>query len=309
MPRFGVHNSIAGGLPNALAIGVRLKCDCMQMFVRNQRQWRSPSLTDEQVANWLAARTATRIAPVVAHANYLLNLASPAPAVWRRSYAAFLDEFDRCDRLGVEFIVIHPGSHLGAGLPGGIARLADAMNRLLADRPDARTVVLLETTAGQGNGVGRRFEELAEVFGRVGPAADAPATGWKPVPPAARLGVCLDTCHVFAAGYDVRTPEAVARTLDEFDTVIGLSRLRVVHVNDSKRELASRVDRHAHVGLGHIGDAGFWSLLHDGRIIARPDLPMILETPKEFDPATGREWDKLNLARLRRLARRDRCPK
>jgi len=329
MPRFGVHNSIAGGLTNALDIGVRLGCDCVQMFVKNQRQWRARPLTAEQIAAWKARRAETAgIAPIVAHGSYLVNLAAANPLVRDRSYAAFLDEFDRCDLLGIDYLVIHPGSHGGAGDGPGIARLVESLNRLTTDRPVGKTIVLLETTAGQGTGLGHRFEQLAEVLGCVAqppsaadvaqppsavifppPAGTHPRAGVQNSSQPRRFGVCLDTCHVFAAGYDIRTPQGVGRTVDEFDSIVGLARLMAIHVNDSKRELGSRVDRHEHIGRGCIGDAGFWSLTHAPRLA---DMPMILETPKATDPKTGLatlEWDAINLAHLRALARRKTMPR
>jgi deoxyribonuclease-4 len=314
MPRLGVHTSIAGGLTNGLADAVRLGCQCMQMFVRNQRQWRTGPLSPEQLAEWTVARAApaaASIAPIVVHDSYLINLACPDPIIARRSYESFCDELDRCEQLGVDYLVTHPGSHLRASPAEGIARLAEALNRLAADRPAAKTVVLLETTAGQGTNLGWRFEQLAEVLGKVD-------TFILPPPPGAskgrgegiskthlRVGVCLDSCHVFAAGYDLRTPDTLTRTLDEFDAIIGLDRLKAIHINDSRRELGSRVDRHEHIGQGCIGDGGFWSLLHEPRLA---EMPMILETPKGTDEETGKDFDALNLARLRRLAKLKRCP-
>ncbi|MDD4892194.1 MAG: deoxyribonuclease IV [Phycisphaerae bacterium] len=284
MPRFGVHNSIAGGLTTALAIGVKLRCQTMQMFVRNQRQWRADPLTDAEVAAWKAARAETDIAPVLVHDNYLINLACPEEATRTRSIEAFGDELDRCDTLGIEYLVMHPGSHLGAGEGPGLDLLIASLDRVLAARQAGRVGLLLETTAGQGTNLGWRFEQLAEIIKRVGQPA--------------RFGVCLDTCHVFAAGYDIRTPEAVATMADEFDRVIGLARLRAIHINDSKRELGSRVDRHEHIGKGLIGERGLWSIIHEPRLA---DLPMILETPKG-DNDVQLICDRRNLTKLRKLA-------
>lgn len=290
MPLLGVHNSIAGGLTRALDIGVALRCECMQMFVRNQRQWRAPPLTDADVAAWRTARARTDIAPVAVHDSYLINLACPDRTIRDRSIDAFADELGRCNRLGVEYLVMHPGAHLGAGEQAGLNMLVESLDCVLADQPGGPTVVLLELTAGQGTGLGWRFEQLAYVLEH---AAEP-----------GRLGVCVDTCHAFAAGYDLRAPESVAATLDELDRVVGLSHLRAMHVNDSKRELGSRVDRHEHIGRGHIGDRGFWSLLHEPRLAA---IPMILETPKG-EQGDRLEHDRRNLARLRRLVKMNRMP-
>jgi deoxyribonuclease-4 len=309
MPRLGVHTSIAGGLTHALADAVRLGCECMQMFARNQRQWRTGPLSADQLAEWARARAAPEaagIAPIVVHDSYLINLACPDPIIARRSYESFCDELDRCEQLGVDYLVTHPGSHLLAQPAEGIARLAEALNRLADDRPAAKTCVLLETTAGQGTNLGWRFEQLAEVLSLLPPplgASKGKGKGISKTRP--RVGVCLDSCHVFAAGYDLRTPDKLARTLDRFDAIIGLDRLKAIHINDSRRELGSRVDRHEHIGCGFIGEAGFWSLLHEPRLAA---LPMILETPKGTDEKTGKDFDELNLARLRRLAKLKRCP-
>jgi deoxyribonuclease-4 len=305
MPRLGVHTSIAGGLTNALADAVRLGCECMQMFVRNQRQWRAGVLSAVQLEEWNRARAApdaAGITPIVVHDSYLINMASPDAATAQRSYESFRDELDRCDQLGLDYLVTHPGSHLDGSPADGLGRLAEALNRLAEDRPGAKAVVLLETTAGQGSNLGWRFEQLADVLNLLPPPlGEGNGEG---IPKAGlRVGVCLDSCHVFAAGYDLRTPQALARTLDEFDAIIGLDRLRAIHINDSRRELGSRVDRHEHIGQGFIGDAGFWSLLHEPRLAA---MPMILETPKGTDEKTGEKFDTLNLARLRRLASR-RC--
>lgn len=283
--RFGAHVSIAGGLFNAFAEAKRLGCDCMQVFVKNQRQWTAPPLTEEAVRLWREAAQSTAVQPVVAHDTYLINLASPEDDLWKRSLAAFLDELTRCERLEIPYLVTHPGSHTGYGVSGGLRRVARALNEAHRRTRGFRVRVLLETTAGQGTSLGCRFEHLAAILARV----SAPE----------RVGVCFDTCHVFAAGYDLASAEGYAATMDALDRAVGLSLVRCFHVNDSQRERGSHVDRHAHIGRGAIGLDAFRRLLGDRRFA---DVPMLLETPKDRD-ARGREWDRVNLAILRRIQR------
>jgi deoxyribonuclease-4 len=281
--------SIAGGLHRAVQRAVESGCDCLQIFVKNQRQWRAGPLDAEAVRQWRQALSLGGVGPVVAHSAYLINPASPDGTIRLKSAAALLDELQRCGRLGVAGLVLHPGSHMGAGEASGLARVVEALNQAL-DQDDAHeTPILLETTAGQGTALGYRFEHLAELIDR----CDRPE----------RLGVCLDTCHVFAAGYDVGTSDGCKRTLEEFDRVVGLKRLACIHCNDSKRELGSRVDRHEHIGQGRIGRDGFKCLINDQRLA---HLPFILETPKGRD-ARGRDLDRINLATLRRMVYRPRA--
>ena len=229
--------------------------------------------------------------PALAHDSYLINLASPAAGSKKRSRVAFAEEYARCGRLGIPFLVMHPGAHLGTGEAAGVDRIAGAITRTLEHQPDNPTVVLLENTAGQGTSIGYRFEHLRDLLG----AADA----------GGRLGVCLDTCHTLAAGYDLTTAAGWEATFAEFDRVVGLGAIRAFHVNDSKRPLGSRVDRHEHIGRGHLGLTAFRLLMSDPRFVG---LPMTLETPKATPEA-----DAINLAILRALAgkqrvtRRARC--
>ena len=276
----GSHLSIAGGLHRALEAAGACGFDAVALFLRNQVQWRCRPLDAEAVAQFKRIRKAVGIVVVVAHGSYLVNLAGLAP-IRRKSIRAMIEDLDRCGRLGVEYLVIHPGSRRGAG--EGIDLIARALNEIFAACDHRRPKILLETTAGAGNTLGRSFEQLAAILARV----DRPR----------RVGVCLDTCHIFAAGYDIRTPVACKRMLDEFDRVIGLDRLKAIHLNDSRRELASRVDRHAHIGLGEIGLEGFAALVADPRL-AR--VPMILETPKGLDDQ-GRPWDAVNAEVIRAM--------
>lgn len=274
--------SIAGGLEKAFSRGEALGCTTMQIFTKNANQWRGKALDDETIARFRQAWEKSPIGPVFAHDSYLINLAAPQPELWRQSLAAFADELHRCARLGIPFLVMHPGAHTGSGAAAGIARVAEALRSLFAEAPPGVTV-LLENTAGQGSSLGASFEELAAILEQV---------------PNGRLGLCLDTCHAFAAGYDLSTAEGVAAVLEEFDRRIGLDRLRAFHLNDSKKGLGGRVDRHQHIGQGAIGPAGFAALMNDRRF---RDVPKILETPKGDDDA----FDRMNLAALRQMAQEE----
>lgn len=284
-PLLGAHLSVAGGLHHALSEAATLRCRTVQVFVKNQRQWRAPELTDEAVTQWRDSRAAERIdGPTVAHASYLVNLASADRALFDKSRDALADELVRCDRLGIEYLVVHPGAAGEQKPEAACKRVAAALNRIHKDHPKLSTMTLLETTAGQGTTLGRTFAELGTILDQID-AAD-------------RVGVCVDTCHVFAAGYDIRDGDAYAAMLDEAEAAVGRGRIRCWHFNDSLGGLGSRRDRHAHIGHGEIGLAGFRHVLADKRFAG---TPMILETPKGEDDR-GRAWDRVNLARLRRIA-------
>ena len=281
MPLFGAHMSISGGLQLAFDRLAAIDGEALQIFTANQRQWQ-PRLPDEQeVRLFRETRLAAGAIPVASHDSYLINLASPKPETEKKSIAALAEELRRCAALGVEYVVMHPGSHLGEGVEAGISRFTANLDRAQEEAGVGEEVtVLLETTAGQGTSLGADFSELAKIIG--GSAFSA------------RLGVCLDTCHVFAAGYDLRTPAAYQKTMAEFERLIGLERLKFFHLNDSKKELGSRVDRHAHIGQGHIGVTGFRLLVNDPCFA---EHPMVLETPKSEDM----HEDKENLQLLRSL--------
>lgn len=280
--RLGSHMSIAGGMDRAPLRGQQVGCDTIQIFTKSNRQWRAKDLSDREVEAFKANLKSTGIGPVVAHDCYLVNLAAPRASLWKKSVAAFRKEMDRAERLGIPYLVTHPGSHAGAGEAEGIRRVAEALNVLHAVLPrHAGAQILLETTAGQGSSLGYRFEQLAAILDQV-ERAD-------------RVGICLDTCHVFAAGYDIRTTDGYRKTLRELDACLGLHRLQVIHLNDSLQGLGSRVDRHAHIGEGGLGLEPFRWLLNDS---AFRGIPMILETPKDDDFVKA---DRRNLARLRRL--------
>jgi deoxyribonuclease IV len=279
-PPLGAHVSVAGGLPLAIGRGEALGCDAIQIFVKNANQWQAKPLAAEVAAAFREARAASAVGPVVAHASYLINLATGDRALSRRSRAALADELERCQAAGVDGLVLHPGAHVGAGEQRGIARFAAALDRVLAAVPDGGTRVLLENTAGQGSSLGHRLEELAAIRGRVA----APQ----------RVAFCLDTCHAFAAGYPLHEKAGYEEFVGEIDAVLGLERLACVHLNDSLKPFASRRDRHAHIGEGEIGTGLFARMLHDRRLAK---VPMVIET----EPGEGDEGHRRDLALLRSL--------
>ena len=282
--RLGAHESIAGGLVNAFDRGHTATCETIQIFTKSNRQWKAKPLSEEDVAAWrerqAAEEEAGGIFPVVAHASYLINIASPKEDIWQKSFDALKIEVERCEALGVPFLALHPGSHMKAGEETGLATVARALSQLHAETPGFGTMVCLEGMAGQGTNLGGTFEHLAWLLEHTDEGK--------------RLGICLDSCHLYGAGYDVRTPEGYAETMETFDETIGLERLKAFHLNDSVHELGSRRDRHAHIGEGTIGLEGFRNLVNDPRLA---DLPGLLETDKSADLHEDIE----NLARLRSL--------
>lgn len=285
-PALGAHESVAGGLHLAWQRIAKVGGEALQIFTRNQRQWSASPLTSEEIALFKEAWAKRRDLPVISHASYLINLASTDKALWERSLEALAAEVQRCRLLGIDTVVLHPGSHGGQGIDRGLARVIAGLDRVLGDS-DGRVRILLETTAGQGTGLGSRFEELAVVLER--------ATSGE------LLGVCVDTCHIFASGYELRSPEGYAATIKAIATTFGLDNIRLFHLNDSKTNLASRIDRHEHIGKGQIGLDGFRHLLCDCRFHGRP---MILETPK----GETLEEDRANLHILRTLLPGDLAP-
>jgi deoxyribonuclease-4 len=284
--------SIAGGLHQALLHGQSIGCETIQIFTRNSNRWQSARRTPEELERFRQTQAETGIHPVVAHAIYLINLASPDQEIRRKSDAAFREELARCHEAGIPYLVLHPGSHRETGIVQGIAHIAASINRAYADHPayvpPARgsVVTLLENTAGQGATIGRTFEELAEIAAQI----EDPAC----------IGYCFDTAHGLASGYDLRTPEGYAETFARFDRVLGLDRLRCIHLNDSQYDLGAGRDRHAHIGQGHVGLEAFRMLLNDPRFA---DLPMLLETPRRVTDSHGEDMreDVENLAILRSL--------
>ncbi|HMM43947.1 MAG TPA: deoxyribonuclease IV [Thermomicrobiales bacterium] len=272
MLRLGAHMSIAGGFDKAVERAKAVDSDALQIFTKNQNQWRARPIADDEVVRFKAALDEHQIGPVVAHDSYLINLASPKDDLWEKSIAAFREELERCELLGVPFLVTHPGSHTGSGTEAGIARVIDALDRIHSDMPGLTVVTLLETTAGQGSNLGSTFEELKAMLDGVKQPE--------------RVAVCLDTCHIFVAGYDIGSPEAYAETMDAFDRLLGIDKIEALHFNDAKQPLGSKKDRHHLIGHGHIGIAGFWNFMNDERLRGKPAL---LETEKGDDLAEDRE--------------------
>jgi deoxyribonuclease-4 len=278
----GAHMSIAGGVDLAPLRGRQVGCRTIQLFTKSSNQWRARSLPSEEIDRFRANLLAAAIDPAVAHGAYLINLASTDSALHQKSVAACLEEIERAEALGIPYLVIHPGAHMGAGEEMGLRQVADSIRELLKRTKGYRAQVVLETTAGQGTTLGHRFEQITQLLDQIG------------LPE--RTGVCLDTCHLFAAGYDIRTPDGYDGMLRLFDQVVGFSSLKVIHLNDSKKGLGCRVDRHEHIGQGAIGLEAFRCLVTDPRLLG---IPMIIETPKDDDfiKADGR-----NLKILRDLA-------
>ncbi len=277
--------SIAGGLPLAVDRAVVHGCEALQIFSKSSNQWRARALPPDEVCSFRSKVERAGIEPVVAHASYLINLGTAEPVLRERSIAAFGEELDRAESLGLAGVVIHPGCYTTGTEADGLRLVASAVQGLLRARRRARARVILEHTAGQGTSLGWRFEQLAAIFEHL--------EGHP------RVSVCLDTCHLFAAGYDIATAAGYRATFDAFDRLVGLGRLRVFHVNDSKKPLASRRDRHDHIGNGLIGLEAFRRLVNDRRFA---QLPMLLETPKtEGRRATSVEEDPLDVENLRVL--------
>lgn len=265
-PLLGAHMSIAGGVHQALYRAQQAGCEAVQVFTKPSRQWQAKPLTAEDIAAFCAAQQSTGIATVVAHDSYLLNLAAADLTLWEKSLHAFIDEMERCEALDIATLVAHPGAHVGAGEEAGLANIARAIDAVHTACAGFRTRITLEITAGQGTCLGHRFAHMGEILARVRDSD--------------RLQFCFDTQHAFAAGYDLRTAEGYACTFAEFDELIGLRRLAVFHLNDAKKGLGSRVDRHEHIGAGCLGVEPFRRLMQDRRFWG---LPMCLETPKSQD--------------------------
>ena len=286
MPRFGAHLSIAGGLPRAVDRAVATGCDALQIFTKSAGQWRARLLPDDEVASFRRKADAAALTPRVAHASYLINLGTPEPMLRARSIAGLVEELDRAERLGLDGLVLHPGATVGGPEDEGLRLVAAAAREALRARPRQRVRLLFEHTAGQGSSLGWKFEHLRAILEHLDGTP--------------RAGVCLDTCHLLAAGYDWRTPSGYRRTFEEFERLVGFSRLKVVHVNDSKRPCGSRVDRHEHIGRGEIGTMAFRRLVNDPRFAA---MGMVLETPKQADGNEADPLDRENLRILRGLIR------
>ncbi|MGD9689544.1 MAG: deoxyribonuclease IV [Phycisphaerales bacterium] len=290
---FGSHLSIAGGMHNALLEAESLKLDCVQVFTKNQQQWKAPPLQADAVAQWKSelSRLGWAGQPrVTSHASYLINMGSPDDALREQSIALMREEIERCETLDIPLLVFHPGAHTTAPREQGIARIADACARLLRETPGYRTVLCLENVAGAGSHIGRTFEELADLRARIAGRGAA----------AERVGFCIDTCHAHAAGYDLSTPELARAALDQLDDALGITSVRCMHLNDSKGAAGSRLDRHEHIGKGTIGKrkgGGFPAFLQHPHLRG---VPKVLETPKG-ENARGVAHDTLNVRRLRAM--------
>ncbi len=272
MLKLGAHMSIAGGLDKSVHRAKSVDSDALQIFTKNQKQWKAKPIADDDAALFRQTCLDCSIAPVVAHDSYLINLASPNDEMWGKSIDAFRIELERCEQLGIPFLVTHPGAHTGSGTEEGITRVIAALNRVHDELPGYTVRTLLETTAGQGTTLGATFEELAAML--TGVAAPE------------RLGICYDTCHTFVAGYDIRTPETYAETIEKFDELIGTDQVEAFHFNDALTEFGSKRDRHAHIGAGYIGVEGFRNFMNDSRFAGKPAL---LETDKGEDLAEDRD--------------------
>jgi deoxyribonuclease-4 len=264
MPLFGAHLSVAGGYHNAVLAAAELGCASVQLFTKQPSVWSAKPLTEEAITSFRDALRQTNLRLALGHDSYLINLASPDDKLYRRSIEAFVIELERAERLGLHYLVMHPGAHLDSGEGPGLQRVARALDEAHARCPNYHARVLVETTAGQGSALGHRFEHIARILELVAHAN--------------RLGVCFDTCHVFAAGYGLFPEAEYRKTMTAFDEVIGLDRLLAFHVNDSVKPRGSRIDRHAHIGKGEIGLEAFGLLVNDPRF---RDHPMVLELPPE----------------------------
>ena len=292
MPRLGAHLSIGGGLPRAVDRAVATRCEALQIFTKSAGQWRARVLPTDEIVLFRRRVADTGISPVLAHNSYLINIAAAAVPLREQSLAALVEEYDRADALGLAGLVMHPGSYTTATADEGLRLIGEGLRALLRARPQGTPQILLEHTAGQGTNLGHRFEHLATILDLVDGSP--------------RVGVCLDTCHLLSAGYDICSAEGYASTFAEFERLVGLERIKVFHLNDSKKPCGSRVDRHEHIGQGCLGLDPFRRLLTDPRFAA---LPMLLETPKLDTPESRRKsdvdpWDARNLRTLRRLMRK-----
>ncbi len=279
---FGAHESIAGGVYNAIERGHKATCDTIQMFNKSNNQWRARKLETDEIDRFFKAIETTGVTAATSHTSYLINVASPDKALNRKSFESLKEEMERCRLLRIPNLVLHPGSHVGSGEETGLDLVAENINRLFDELHDNTVTLLLETTAGQGSNLGYTFEQLAYLIERTEDKE--------------HVGVCLDTCHIFAAGYPLIDPADYRKTMKQFDNTIGLDRLRIIHMNDSVKEFGSRRDRHEHIGKGHIGLDGFRNFVNDKRL---EKVPMILETHKGDDLAEDIE----NLSVLRGLVK------
>lgn len=274
----GKHVSIAGGLDKSFKRAADIGCNSMQIFVKNPRGWKMREVEAEEAERFRAARKKYRIDPVVVHAAYLINLASPKKELWEKSISALKSEYQRCDRLGAEYLIFHPGSHTGSGLESGIQKIAEALNKILTE-VESETLILLENTAGAGTSIGEEFSQLKSIL----EAVDHPE----------RIGICVDSCHAFTAKYNLKEAKGLEELIADFDKLIGLEKLKVIHLNDSKYDCCTNKDEHAHLGEGKIGSEAFKRLINHPQL---KDKVFILETP-QFDKK--KDDDVILLKKLR----------
>ena len=282
MAILGAHMSIAGGYFKAVDAATKAGCDCVQLFTKNNNQWRAKPITDDDVEKFRAALAEHGIKHTISHDSYLINLGSPDDELWKKSIDAFVVELQRAELLGIPFVVAHPGAYTTSSEEKGLKRIARGLDEVHRQTKGCAAKCLLETTAGQGSNLGWKFEHLAEIMERVRDPD--------------RLGVCFDTCHVFAAGYPMDTEKNYKATMRSLNKIVGVKQVKAFHLNDSLRPFGSRKDRHAAIGKGEMGLEPFRYLLNDGRF---HKVPMYLETPKEDD--RGRDMDVVNLRTLRKL--------
>ncbi|MBD3234416.1 MAG: deoxyribonuclease IV [candidate division Zixibacteria bacterium] len=278
----GAHMSIAGGVYKAIEAGIEFDCTAIQMFTKSSNQWRAKVLKQDEIDRFIQLQEETDLM-IAAHDSYLINLGSPKKDLLKKSREAFMVEMQRCEILNIPYLVTHPGSHVGVGEEKGMEIIVESLGWLHSKTEDFKVKICLETTAGQGTNLGFKFEQIAYMIENAEQNE--------------RLGVCMDTCHILAAGYEIRNKKAYNKTIKEFDEIIGLDRLKVLHINDSKKDLGSRVDRHEHIGEGFIGEEPFGYFLNDRRL---KKLPFLLETPKGDDG----KMDIVNLGKLRKLIKK-----
>jgi deoxyribonuclease-4 len=281
-PLIGAHMSIAGGLHLAFEHGASVGCSTIQIFTKKNNQWNSKPLTDEEVLLFKSAQKKFKIKPVAAHTAYLINLCASNKYIIEKSRLAFAEELRRCEMLGIPYLIFHPGAHTGAGESEGIKKIIESLNLAHHQTKNYKGKSVLETTAGQGSSLGYRFEQLRKIIDGVDNYE--------------RMEACIDTSHIFAAGYNIRNKIVYRKTMKEFNNIVGINKLAIIHCNDSKKELGSRVDRHEHIGKGTIGKEAFRLIMQDKRF---SKIPKIIETPKGADLAE----DKMNLAVLKKLAK------
>ena len=288
--RLGAQISTAGGLFKAFGRGDEIDCDSIMIFTKSNRQWKAKPLSEKDIEKFKQAKEDfSHIQPVAVHASYLINIGSSKEDLWEKSYQSLKDEVERAEALGIAYLTFHPGAYVDADEETGLSNIARGLRRLLDETAGFETIVCLETMAGTGTTLGYKFEHLAYLL----------KEGQKESQEG-RLGICFDTCHVMAAGYDIRTPEAYEETMTEFDEVVGLDQIKCFHFNDSKHQLGERKDRHEHIGRGSIGEQGFANFVNDSRW---SDHPAHLETPKQEEDDDGNEveMDPVNLKTLRDL--------